>query len=132
VKDKATHEQTRYLFEDLAALQKSIQRKCTSLKHSLTSQEITNVCATSEEEAPYPKKKSNPSRKFFQEIISIAGVIQSTSRTPLADINVNMIDNATGREKSAYCIHSKRQRERTKRIKEMKMKNRRSDSENGY
>jgi hypothetical protein len=107
VKDKAIHEQTRFLFEDLATLQKSIQRNCTSLKRSLTSQEVTSVCATSEEEAPYPKKKSNPSRKFFQEIISIAGVIQSTSRTPLADINVNMIDNATGREKSAYCIHQR-------------------------
>ena len=32
IKDKVTHEQTRYLFEDLAALQKSVQRNCTSLK----------------------------------------------------------------------------------------------------
>jgi hypothetical protein len=122
IKDKATHEQTRYLFEDLAAILKSIQRLCTCLKHSLTSQEITSVRTASEEEVRYPKKKSNPSRKFFQENISITGATQSTSRTPLADINVNMIDSVTEREKSANRIHSKRLQERTNRIKEMKMK----------
>jgi hypothetical protein len=132
IKDKATHEQTRYLFEDLAALQKSVQRNCTSLKWSLTSQENTSVCATSEEGAPDPKKKRNPSRKFFHENISITSTAQSTSRTPFAVINVNMIDNVTEREKYAHHIHSKRRQERTKRITEMKMKNRRSSSENGH
>jgi len=132
IKDKATHEQTRYLFEDLAALQKRIQRNCTSLKRSLTSRENASVCATSEEEAPYPKKKSNPSKKLSQENISITGTTQSTSHTPLAVINVTMIDNVTERGKYVHHIHSMRQQERTKRIKEMKMKNRRSSSENGY
>jgi len=62
MKKKATPEQTKYVFENLALLQQNIQSNCAKLKRDLMSQQDTNSNLHLDEHIQTPSKKSNTMR----------------------------------------------------------------------
>jgi hypothetical protein len=62
IKKRATPEQTKYVFENLALLQQNIQSNCAKLKRDLMSQQDTNSSLHLDEPIQTPSKKSNTMR----------------------------------------------------------------------
>jgi len=92
MKSRATPEQTHFVFENLSLLQLSIQSNCANLKKNSASQEDSKNELSSVQENLSPTKRSNLSRRLFQDKSERSKADSFQFRPPLMHLDTNSLN----------------------------------------
>ncbi len=129
IKSRSSHQQTKYVFENLSLLQKNIQNNCGALKRDHNSQLSDSL--TSEpgnNENLYPTQLYSSRKKLFLKIPvkaipddSSTSLTNNDSRPPLRNLELNLLDNASEQSHNTSARKNRKQ-SRILRAKALKPK----------
>jgi len=124
IKSKASPEQRKYIFENIAILQNNFRSNHTNIKKGHPLEEYADKTTSLHEETMSPKKRSSNSRMPLQDkpMGSISNDTLTSSRIPLANMDLNSMQSEYSEGRSNYGIWKLSKRDRTRRAKEKKHK----------
>lgn len=121
MKQKATPQETQYIFENLSMLQRSIQSSCSYLKQDHSLQHNTSLSKNSQANEQSVKRKSNIPWVLFQDRQCQLSISDSSYRSPLKNIDINsQYSSLNSKRGSDIGIHKLSKNDRTQKMKAKK------------